>query len=203
MGSIPGGPGVDPDTIGNQSIPRECVRVSAQQCSGCAQLLRLGGAAAFSATSLALSAGGPIKKDEDIYFRKLRGFRGEFGSDGGNRRAGRQSKADVHRGLRGDRTAVSECWPKANGPELLLPTGAASGIAECFNAPHWKRFAKISGRRGWITVFRRRIFSSASTPIDDSADNTATVSIRTPRILTTCGSRSSAWRRRTLFAFAC
>ncbi len=148
---------------------------------------------AFQRNQLGTSLGGPVAKDKTFFFTNYEGFRQNlhqtsvtfvpaadarsgtlvpFGSScpAANPPASQAACAAAVQ-------QILSLWPTANGPELTLPNGAASGIAQLTSSP----FQKI--REDFGTLRLDPIFSDSDSlsgvyTIDDGADSTATVADR-------------------------
>ena len=164
----PGRAGVDRHSIGHEPMARVGVRIPAQQRSGFAELSSMSRRrAAVSAQSVRRIARRAGPKRQDVFLRELRRVPSESASDVGNFRPGRGC-AQRYAGPTGfvctaaQRAACAavvtqllNLWPVANGPELTLPNGNPSGIAE-LSAARCRRFEKISARRAWINFLSER-----------------------------------------------
>lgn len=77
------------------------------------------------------SLGGPIRKDKTFLFGNYEGFRQNLSLSDLTLVPDNASRASAVASIR----PLLALWPVANGPELLTPTGTASGIAEAFSNP--------------------------------------------------------------------
>ena len=77
------------------------------------------------------SLGGPVRRDKTFLFANYEGFRQNLGLSDLTLVPDNASRASAVRSIQ----PLLALWPVANGPELLTPTGAPSGIAEAFSNP--------------------------------------------------------------------
>lgn len=132
------------------------------------------GAPRFQRNQFGTSAGGPLMKSKTFLFGNYEGFRENLDQTAVTDVPDANQKPTCTGACAGIVQQFLNVWPKANGPELLLPTGAASGIAVLNATP----LATI--REDFGTVRLDHVFSAANTfsgiyTVDDSHNNTATV----------------------------
>ncbi len=135
------------------------------------------------------SLGGPVKKDKTFLFANYEGFRQNLGlSDvtlvpDANARNGIINGVSVPLGsgcsaaqqaaCKSAITSLLNLWPLANGPELLTPAGAQSGIAEAFSSPQQKIREDFGTARLDQTFSTNDSLAGVYTA-DDSASNSPT-----------------------------
>jgi hypothetical protein len=133
-----------------------------------------GSAPRFQRNQFGATAGGALRKNSTFLFGNYEGLRQNLNQT---------AVVDVP-----DATAAPTCagacagivqqllniWPKANGPELLLPTGQPSGIAVLFATP-LQTMREDFGTLRLDHSFSGRNVVGAIYTADDSTDNTTTV----------------------------
>jgi hypothetical protein len=85
----------------------------------------------FERNEFGASFGGPIKQNKSFIFANYEGFRQKLGLSDLTLVPDNASRAAAAPSIQ----PLLALWPVANGPELLTPTGASSGIAEAFSNP--------------------------------------------------------------------
>lgn len=139
----------------------------------------------FRRNQFGVSAGGPVVKDNTFIFANYEGFRQSLDQTSETFVPAADSRSGTFVPLGSSCAAAQQVacaavvrqllnlWPVANGPELSLPSGARSGVAELFSSP------LQTLRDDFGTTRVDHIFSSKDTftgayTIDDSFSNTAT-----------------------------
>jgi hypothetical protein len=128
----------------------------------------------FQRNQFGASAGGPLAKSKTFIFGNYEGFRENLDQTAVTDVPDANQKPTCTGACAEIVQQILNVWPKPNGPELLLPSGAASGIAVLNATP----LATI--REDFGTVRLDHVFSPADMfsgiyTVDDSYNNTATV----------------------------
>jgi len=128
----------------------------------------------FQRNQFGASAGGPLKKDRTFLFGNYEGFRENLNQTAVTDVPDSNQVPTCAGACAGIVTQLLNLWPKANGPELLLPTGQPSGIAVLFATPLQTIREDFGTIRLDHTFSSKDLFGAIYT-VDDSTDNTATV----------------------------
>jgi hypothetical protein len=128
----------------------------------------------FQRSQFGASAGGPLRKGNTFLFGNYEGFRESLDQTAITDVPDANQKPTCAGACAGLVQQILNIWPRANGPELLLPTGQSSGIAELFAHP-LQTIREDFGTTRLDHVLSSKDFLAGIYTVDDSADNTATV----------------------------
>jgi hypothetical protein len=133
-----------------------------------------GSAPRFQRSQFGAAAGGALKKDTTFLFVNYEGFRESLDQTAVTDVPDANQKPTCTGTCATIVQKILNVWPKANGPELLLPTGQPSGIAVLFATP-LQTIREDFGTVRLDHVLSRKDLLSGIYTADDSDDNTATV----------------------------
>jgi len=134
----------------------------------------VGSAPRFQRNQFGASAGGPLKKSSTFVFGNYEGYRENLDQTAVTDVPDANQKPTCAGACAGIVQQILNVWPKPNGPELLLPNGAPSGIA-VLNATPLQTVREDFGTARLDHNFSPSDALSGFYTVDDSADNTATV----------------------------
>ena len=120
------------------------------------------------------SAGGALQKNSTFLFASYEGLRQNLNQTAVTDVPDSNQAPTCAGACAGIVQQLLNLWPKANGPELLLPTGQPSGIAVLFATP-LQTVREDFGTVRLDHVFSGKDLLGAIYTADDSASNTATI----------------------------
>lgn len=145
----------------------------------------VGSAPPFQRNQVGTSVGGPVQMDRTFVFANYEGLRQNLHQTSETFVPAADARSGALVPLGSSCTAAQQAacaatvnqllnlWPVANGPELTLPTGKPSGIAELFSSPP-QTIREDFGTTRVDHVFSAEDALGAVYTIDDGADVTAT-----------------------------